>query len=149
MQTIHTDRRDPMVDRIVRAAFPSYAGRTVRIQASDTVNCASYWDGGSRDYFVAVDLATLRASDPAPAQSAYDRPVRGLSSVTIPAGAAIVEHSIFCGKDVGIRIHVHPDSLAGLLPAGTEDATTDHKIVLYATRSLKSSYNGRSEYRFH
>lgn len=147
-QTIHTDRSDAFVDSIVRASFPSYTGKTVRIQASETVNCASYWDGGSRDYFVAVDLGTLRASAPAPTQSGFDRPVQGLDSVPVPVGGAIVEHSIFCGKDMGVRIHVHADTLAGLLPPAVE-VSRECRIVLAATQSLKSSYGGVSDFRYH
>jgi hypothetical protein len=34
----------------------------------------------------------------------------------LPAGVICVEHSIFCGKDVGIRIHLNPENLVSMLP---------------------------------
>ena len=37
--------------------------------------------------------------------------------MTLPSGVICVEHSIFCGKDVGIRIHVNPENLVSMLPA--------------------------------
>src|SRR5208282_4301670 len=64
----------------------------------------------------------------------------------LPAGIAMVVHSMFCGKDMGLTFHVHPDSAAKLLPAGGEPLTETQKLVLNATASLKSSYNGKDRY---
>jgi hypothetical protein len=36
----------------------------------------------------------------------------------MPPNVIVVEHSIFCGKDVGITIYVRPANLAKLLPEG-------------------------------
>lgn len=83
-----------------------------------------------------------------PAQSMFDRPIQGADAVILPDGFACVEHSIFCGQDSGITIHIRPENSAGLLPAPVE-LTRDQRIVLVATRSLKSSYQGISNYRFH
>jgi hypothetical protein len=86
----------------------------------------------------------------APSQSAFDRPVKDGDKTPLAPGLICVEHTYFCGKDAGLRFHVHPSGLdPRLLPAKTEDLTNDERIVLYATRSLKSSYNGVKDYRFH
>src|SRR5438128_1670670 len=61
---------DALVKRIASAAFPEYKGRQFKIRvATHSLNCASYWDGGSRSYFVFVRLADMKASTQAPAQS--------------------------------------------------------------------------------
>jgi hypothetical protein len=45
-------------------------------------------------------------------------PMRGPahSAIEIPEGVAIVEHSIFQGKDAGIRIYVNPANMGKFLP---------------------------------
>ena len=89
----------------------------------------------------------MQASDTVPAQSAFDRPIHGADAVVLPDGFACVEHSIFCGKDAGITIHIRPANSAGLLPAPV-DLSREQRIVLVATRSLKNTYAGVSNYRF-
>jgi hypothetical protein len=149
MPTIHLTGKEPGVAELVRAAFPNYTGRKFRLEVSDhPINLASYWDGGSRDYFVLISLATLRHVD-IPAQSAFDPQVRGLDKVTLPDGVACIEHSIFCGKDSGITIHVSPSNATPLLPTATDELTREERIVLSSTRSHKASYAGDSNIRFH
>ena len=107
---------DPLIRRILKVTYPGYRGRKIRIVPQrHPLDCKSYWEGGSRDYFVFVRLDTFAVA-PMPAQSAFDRDIRGAESVTLPPGVICVEHSIFCGKDVGIRIHVNPENLASMLP---------------------------------
>jgi hypothetical protein len=117
MNSIKVSVTDPLVKRIVMATFPSYRGRKISIVPQRyPLNCKSYWDGGSRDYFAFLRLDTFAVA-PMPAQSAFDRDIRGAESVTLPAGVICVEHSIFCGRDVGIRIHCNPENLVSMLPA--------------------------------
>jgi len=99
-------------------AFPEYRGRKVKLEVqSYPLNCASYWSGGSRSYFRFVRLSDGAVSRQMPAQSAFDKPVSGIDSVELPEGIACIEHIIFCGKDLGLRIHVNPANVAKLLPA--------------------------------
>ena len=148
-QTVYIDSPDDFLRRIASATFPDYAGRTFKLCVSDApLNCASYWDGGSRSYFRFLNLSTLAVSDEVPVQSAFDTPVRGLDSVQLPPGFACVEHSIFCGKDTGLTIHIQPENAARLLPAPQVVSRQEH-IVLAATDSFKNSYNGQTNYRFH
>jgi len=121
MTAIKVSPSEPMVRRIVQATYPSYRGRKVSIVPQHCpLNVRSYWEGGSRDYFVFLRLDTFAVAS-MPAQSAFDKPVTGADAVTLPAGIVCVEHSIFCGKDCGIRIHVNPENLVAMLPAATND----------------------------
>lgn len=150
MKTFTVSGREPIIAAIVRATFPTYRGRKFRVQVSDApINAASSWEGGSRDYFRFVNLATFDATATMPAQSAFDRPA-GIGAVPMPAGFACVRHSIFCGKDTGLTIIVRPDNAAPLLPPAPDAAdalTIAEAAVLIATRSLKNSYGGRANIR--
>lgn len=139
---------DVHVRKLVQATFPEYSGRKFKLHVSDApISCASYWDGGSRSYFRFVKLDTLETSVECPAQSAFDRKIAGIDCILLPPGIACIEHSIFMGKDNGIIIHIPPESAAHLLPAPIV-LTQCEKIVLVATRGLKSSYNGVKDYRY-
>jgi hypothetical protein len=108
---------DASIKAIVQACYPDYRGRKFHMAAQlHPLNVASYWDGGSRDYFVFYCLST-EATVPMPAQSAYDKALPAAERVTLPDGILCVEHSYFCGHDGGITIHVNPSNLAKFLPA--------------------------------
>ena len=134
---------------LMRAAFPSYMGRKFKLVVTDAPqDVRSYWDGGSRGYFRFVALATGRVSDSVPAQSAFDQPIAGADRVILPNGVGLVEHCFFVGNDMGLRLIIRPENAAPLLPAAV-DLATDERIVLAATRDLKSSYAGIHDYRYH
>lgn len=103
---------------IVKAAFPSYRGRKIKVSehAKNSVRTNSYWDGGSRDTFVVVTLATLRAR-PIAGINPLNPPDNWRDATVIEPGTVIVEHSIFCGKDVGCRIHIREED-KNLFPIG-------------------------------
>lgn len=65
----------------------------------------------------------------------------------LPPGAALVKHTIFSGKDLGITVFVNPADLAPLLPAPVALSWAE-KVVLKVTVGLKSAYrvdNAREE----
>jgi hypothetical protein len=111
---------DASLKAIIAACYPDVKIRKgVSIETQDRpLNVASYWDGGSRDYFVFFCLTTSKVV-PVPAQSAFDRPLGGADRVTLPDGIVCVERSYFCGKDVGITLHVNPANMPKLLAEGT------------------------------
>ena len=107
---------DKTLKSICKAAFPSYNGRKFKVSPlrtpESTFSVASYWDGGSRDYFSFVALSdSMCASSEVPAQSAFDRPIAGADRVQLPKGIVCVRHSIFCGKDTGCTVICRPDDL--------------------------------------
>lgn len=149
LQTIHLKETDETARKIAGASFPDYTGKKFKLQVHDsgTMNLTSYWDGGSRDYFAVLRLEDMKCL-PVPQNGTPFDPYGNGIEVPLPGpGFAVIEHSIFCGKDSGITIHVHSSNAAPLLPK-TEDITWAEKVVLSATRSLKSSYAGIKDYRF-
>jgi hypothetical protein len=154
MSTIYLEPNDPAAQKLNAATF-RYSGRTfqARVHEHGGMSLTSYWDGGSKSNYRVVELATMK-SIPIPENgsgfTAVDRAYgpAGLPLDLPAAGYAVVEHSIFCGKDTGITIHLHAENAAALLPAPVE-LTWEERVVLAATKSLKSSYAGISDYRYH
>ena len=137
----------PEVQQIARIAFPSYSGRKFQVLPfSGPKNIHSYWDGGSRDSYVFVNLNTGKTMEVPENGTFYTAAIGELKE--LPENVVLVEHSIFCGKDAGVTVFVNKNNLTKMLPAPTE-VTNNELIVLVATRSLKSSYGGISNYRFH
>ena len=98
---------------IAKVAYPSWRGRKLRVSehASNKVNTRSYWDGGSRDTFVVITLATLGVCE-IPGINPINPPANWRDPTTIEAGTVIVEHSILCGKDYGCTIHIRAEDRA-------------------------------------
>lgn len=145
METIYLDPSE--VPAVLRRACGGYTGRKFKAVAATEVRFSdNAWSGGTKSDYLGLDLATGETF--APPRNDYGTPFTGREpTVQLEPGKAIVEHSRFCGKDTGITFHLHPDNLAKLL-AAPDEVTRDEKIVLVATRSLKSSYGGVKNYRF-
>ncbi len=89
--------------KLARAAFPDYSGRKIKAAVRSSYTMADYWDGGSRTYVRAVELATGRIVDPS--EFVHNPMNRGAAATfEIPAGVALIEHSIFCGRDTGLTV---------------------------------------------
>jgi hypothetical protein len=146
MNAIYTDH--PEAIALAKRAYPEYNGRTFRIEvAPHPINVKSYWDGGSRSYFKFIRLDGSADTLDVPTQSAFDAQIKNADAVPLVPGLACVEHTIFCGKDTGIRIYLHPDNAPRYLPAPVE-LTDDERIVLKYTAHLKNTYGGRTHIRF-
>ena len=102
------------VEAVVDAAFPGYRGRKFKVQPAGSVTLGdTFWDGGSKSTYVAVRLSDGKAS-----AANVGLPWSGAEgkSFPLPAGIVVVEHSIFCGKDCGLRIYVNPADMPRMLP---------------------------------
>jgi hypothetical protein len=152
MTTIHLTYTDPAAQpaiALMRRAFPSYTGRSFKVRiANGPVDVRSAWDGGSRDYFAFVRLDGSSVTPPVPAQSAFDRRIAGAEAVELPAGVACVEHTIFCGKDLGCTLILAPENAPALLPPAADDLPAEVARVVVAAASMKNSYGGESDRRF-
>lgn len=104
---------------IVRASFPEWNGRKIRVKASESVRLHDLnWSGGTRSQYRACTIngASIEAKRDLNAPAPWDNQYEG-AKCDIPQGIAIVEHSFFCGKDSGLRIHVNPLDMPKFLPA--------------------------------
>lgn len=146
MDVIYTNHPD--VIALARRAYPEYSGRKYRVRINEhPINVRSCWDGGSRSYYRFIKLDGTTETIEVPAQSAFDAQIPGAEAVPLQPGLACVEHRIFCGKDMGIQIHIHPANAPKYLPAPM-DLSDDERIVLKYTAHLKNSYGGRTNIRY-
>lgn len=145
MTTIHLDPN--MVPATMRG---SYNGKKFKAEVCTEMTIpadAGLWDGGSRDQYRAINLETgVDALAPGQNRAPWDRG-REDRRIALAPGFAVVRHSYFCGKDMGLTFYVHPDNAAKLLPAPSAELTAFEKIVLSATASYKSSYGGMDRYQ--
>lgn len=136
----------PEVQEIARAAFPDYNGKKFSVAAfQGPMDLASNWSGGSRTFYAVINLNTKKAAEVPQSGTMFDKETYRMT--TLPPNMAVVAHQISMGKDIGITIYVNPENLSKMLPAPDEVAWAE-KVVLSATRSLKSSYAGIKDYRF-
>jgi hypothetical protein len=115
-------RSNPAVKALIRATFPAYRGRLIRMEAyTGPRRWTVCWDEGSKDSVVLLDMrrgrAELRSGAP------WTNPEGVLALVDQPAASILVVHSIVCGSDRGLTIIVREPE-AGLLPEGVTIAGT-------------------------
>lgn len=102
------------------AAFPNYSGRKFRLEVTESV---TFYDlnasGGTWNRYTLVSLDGQGAAA-LPHESPFNPRVEGATFMLQPH-FVVVEHSHFCGKDLGLRFHVHPSDVAKLLPIAGEN----------------------------
>lgn len=145
----HMKRTDhPLVKQVCAIAHPDYTGQAVKIEyTTRPLDLRSYWSGGSRTSWVLVKLVDMSIL-PIPPQSMFDRQIAGAEAFVLPEGVVAVAHVYSCGADLGLTIYARDDGVK-FLPAAPVGLSDDEKLVLRATRGLKSSYAGISDYRKH
>jgi hypothetical protein len=143
MNTIHLD-----ANQVPANMRGSYTGKKFKARVCETITIpadAGLWSGGSRETYHVIELEsghTVPAADHMAAP--WDN--RSDNTITLKPGYAVVMHSMFCGKDMGLTFYLHSDNAAAYLPAPSE--LSDHeRLVLIATRSYKSSYGGQDRYQ--
>lgn len=94
------------IKRLARLAFPEYKGRKFRYSERRSYSMSDFWDGGSREYVKAVDLAAPNLAQSPSALSGIPWSGAATAAFQIPAGVALVTHSIFQGRDCGITVIV-------------------------------------------
>lgn len=101
----------PIVDKV----FPHYKGRKFNLVFTEKVLFHDLnWEGGSKNEYAGVreDGTTAKLYAPAP----WVNPIEG-KEFELPVDVLIVEHTYFCGKDLGITIYAHPSHAPKILPA--------------------------------
>jgi len=139
--TIHVDPAD--VRPIIEATFPAYRGAKVQVRAAETVLLTGLnWSGGSRNRYAACTLDGRASGNAGSGNAAppWRNPVEG-APVAVPAGFVLVQHCMFCGKDLGLRIYVNPSDMPKMLPpAEGNDLSRVEQDLLKLIRSCISSY---------
>jgi len=134
-----------MVPAHLRGAYRGTKFQAEVCESMSIPSDAGLWSGGSREVYSAIDFATgQQMAIPGQHLSPWNA-ARTEHKVELKPGFAIVRHSMFCGKDMGLTFYVHPENATKLLPAPVE-LTPHEKTVLEATCGLKSSYNGKDRY---
>ncbi len=110
---------------ILAVTFPDYRGKKFRLEYQDKYYPENYWDGGTRSYFKILEkdeMGKIKLLEPG---RIFTNPFLGKANEVfeIKKNWAIVEHCIFCGKDVGIRIYVHPTT--DLFPKQIKDISEE------------------------
>ena len=117
MNQVELKRSNQEVKALLGKTFPAYSGRKIKVRESDTYHLEDYWSGGTRRYVVAFNLTTSE-SMPTPGVATNPFNKEAHQEFPIPDGCAIVEHVIFCGKDIGIIINVNANTFPKMLPEG-------------------------------
>lgn len=97
---------NPEVKKVIKATFPNYRGRKVFF-STDIPNyeLRSYWDGGSRDYYVFFQPATGKTWNLGSNHPFFEANKPAPLAEAMPENVCLVRHTIFCGKDCGITIY--------------------------------------------
>ena len=91
---------------IIKRTFPSWRGRKVAVEITEQVYIYdTNWSGGTRNQYAALQSNNEFKTFEAPAP--WNNRAEG-SCVAMRPGMMIVCHTMFCGKDAGIRIYIHP-----------------------------------------
>ncbi len=135
---IYVDRKqDQFINQICDRI--AYNGKKVSIQEAKTTSIDGAWSGGSKEYCYGLELDSGRIF---PVSNAANIPVQfggcSGSTIALEENFAVIKHVIFCGKDLGIQIFVHPANMTKFLPDNQEELSQEEKRVLYYTRSLIS-----------
>jgi hypothetical protein len=136
-----------MVAPMVRGTFPDYRGKKFQVIAAESVTLHDLnWSGGSRCQYRACTITgqPLGNADRFNQMAPWRNPAEGQTLPIVP-GACVVQHTLFCGQDLGLRIYVHPCDLTPLLPP-VVDLSQLETAIIDATASFKSSYNGKDRY---
>lgn len=117
MQAIKAKRAD--VAALIAATFPEYRGRTYRVCPATRVRLDNLnWCGGSRSQYRACTLAgeSVGSADKWNTVAPWVNKAEG-AEFELPQGAVMVEHQIFCGKDMGLRFYIRPEDMPARITA--------------------------------
>ena len=136
-------------NQVPHALRGAYDGKKFSAIITDSVTIpadAGLWSGGSRDTYSAIRLSDGKQVPVSDNMSSPWNDSRQDRNVDLANGLAVIRHSMFRGKDMGLTFYIHPNNAATLLPAPQEALSEHERIVLNATKSYKSSYNGMDRY---
>ena len=148
MRTIHLNGNDPTAKLVTSAAFPAYTGRKFKVtivEKNHKFNLTSGWEDGSRDFYAVVRLSDMTSVEISQLSVVGNNFNRSGIDFLLPEGFAVVEHSIFLGKDAGITIFITEANAMALLPAPVELTENEKKVL--GVMGLKNTYGGQTNVR--
>lgn len=113
-------RKSAIVKELLALTFPSYRGRTFKLQPASKVTLHDlHWAGGTRNVYHAVDMSNGQARKlDMTAIAPWDKTNPEGKPLELPPNIVVVCHSHFMGHDMGITFYVHPShALIGNLQA--------------------------------
>lgn len=102
---IKLTKSTPGIKELLAITFPEYKGRKFELIIRDKYQMADYWSEGSRRYARVINLQNAKVADNKFANSHPGFTPECHAEFDIPEGVAVVEHNIFCGHDLGIKIY--------------------------------------------
>lgn len=104
-----TKTSHPQIVKIARHAFPMYTGRKFRLEYVARLDCSNesgaMGGGGTQsDYrFVRLDNGAMLTVSPVGLGESWTG-----RTAEMMEGLAAVEHSYFCGQDMGLTVYLKP-----------------------------------------
>ena len=100
------------IREILNITFPGYNGRKFKACVEKKYYIENAWSGGTCVYFQALRQVGTKIEKFNPGLSnPLDRKSEYGKEFTIPDDVLIVEHSYFCGHDLGIMFYYSPNSI--------------------------------------
>ena len=105
MNSIKLTRKQAMP--IIKVAAPDYTGRKIKICFADHVTLHDLnWGGGTRSKYTLLD--EVRGIGRFAVGAPWDRDNPEGQRIDLAPGTLVVQHSIFCGADMGLTIWAAP-----------------------------------------
>jgi len=108
------------VKNLIKACYPNYKGRKVYLSTEIPNDLSSYWDSGSRDYYVFADVRSGETKQVSTNHPAFE-PNKPRTLNSLPSGFLLVKHSIFMGHDTGITIYANESDFKKFLPKNEQN----------------------------
>jgi hypothetical protein len=141
---------DPGITHLAELAYPDYRGRKHEVRLSERIAFRdTNWSGGTRSSYRVIRLVDFHVmSVPEAHWMQPDGPAH--TDQPMPVGYVVVEHSTFCGHDMGLTYHAHPSMAAAGLLADSHAPAPSHDVltVLAATTATKNTYGGQTNLRY-
>lgn len=123
---------NPVVKQLVAHTFPEYRGRKVALRYwRGPRQLDNYWSGGSRSDWRLIDPQRGVAATSDDMHNPFTKAAH--EKWDLPIGMIAVEHDIFCGKDMGLRVYVRREDVGILTGASTAMGLPAFKFTLLLT----------------
>ena len=135
---IEKNPNDPILNAICNAI--GYNGTKFRVEVipGDTFKMHdTSWSGGSRTSYALFNIEKMATAILPNFHPVFDGQIIP-NEIRVEPGYVVVQHDIFCGKDMGLTLHVHSDNYKVFELPIVSDLTQSEQVVLHVTKCLKS-----------